>query len=117
MISKFGDNLKHIRTEKNISQQELADSIGSHATHVSRYERNLTVPSIDVVKKIAEALGISIDLLVFGKEQSIDNMVNDKELISLFKKVQTLPDKQKDTVKDFLSAFVLKVDLKEKLAS
>ena len=38
---------------------DLADIIGVHYTHVSRYERNLAAPSIDIVKKICEALDVS----------------------------------------------------------
>lgn len=41
--------------------------------------------------------------------------IKDLELASLFKKAQLLSDKQKETVKDFLSAFVLKQELTKKL--
>ncbi|MCB0739500.1 MAG: helix-turn-helix transcriptional regulator [Chitinophagaceae bacterium] len=51
MPTNFGDNLKRFRVEKNFSQQELADAIGIHSTHVSRYERNLALPSIEIAKK------------------------------------------------------------------
>ncbi len=34
MANKFGDNLKKIRIEKNVSQQELADLINTHATQI-----------------------------------------------------------------------------------
>jgi len=111
----FGKRIKQLRTENKISQEELANKIGIHANHLSRYERDVTSPSIEVVKKIAEALEVSIDTLVFGEQNNIDG-INDRELVALFKKVQFLPNKQKDTVKDFLSAFVLKADLKQKLA-
>jgi transcriptional regulator with XRE-family HTH domain len=37
MIS-FGSNLKRIRAEKNLSQGDLAELIGIHSTHISRYE-------------------------------------------------------------------------------
>jgi hypothetical protein len=68
------------------------------------------------VQRMAEALDVSIDTLVYGKQNNIDMQVSDKELISLFKKVQLLNNRQKETVKDLLSAFVLKADLKEKLS-
>jgi hypothetical protein len=42
--------------------------------------------------------------------------IDDRELVGLFKKVQHLSDRQKETVKDLLSAFVLTQDLKSKLA-
>jgi len=115
-MNKFADNLKKARAGKNVSQDELAKKIGVHATHVSRYERGLSAPSIDVVQKIAETLEVSIDELVFGSEAlQVESKINDRELISLFSKVQILNEKQKETVKDLISAFILKADLQQKL--
>lgn len=111
----FGANLKQFRADKGISQEGLAKMIKVHPNHLSRYEREQAAPSIEVVQRISEALDVSIDQLVFGKQQNIEAAVSDRELISLFKKAQLLPDRQKDTIKDFLSAFVLKADLSEKL--
>jgi transcriptional regulator with XRE-family HTH domain len=111
----FGKNLKDARVAKNISQEDLAKKIGVHANHISRYERDLSNPSIEVVQKIAATLDISIDELVYGKENNAELAVSDRELISLFKSVQLLTSRQKETVKDLLSAFVLKADLKGKL--
>jgi transcriptional regulator with XRE-family HTH domain len=111
----FGTNIKRVRTEKGISQEELGRRISVHPNQLSKYERDQAAPSIDVVQRMAEALEVSIDTLVFGAEQKLDASISDRELISLFNRVQLLSDRQKDTVKDFLSAFVLKQDLKEKL--
>jgi transcriptional regulator with XRE-family HTH domain len=115
IVMSFGSQVKEYRTVNKISQEELASKIGIHANHLSRYERDITAPSIDVVKKIAEALDISIDTLVFGKQNDTDD-IKDKELVSLFKKVEHFSIKNKQTVKDLISAFILKQELKEKLA-
>ena len=117
MANKFGDNLKKIRVEKNVSQQELADLISSHSTHISRYERNMAAPSIDVVKKIAEALDVTTDTLIYGtQDEKVKNSLKDNELLNMFIKAQSLTNKQQDTVKDLLSAFLLKSDLQKNLA-
>jgi transcriptional regulator with XRE-family HTH domain len=116
-MGTFAENLKKWRASKNISQEELSGKIGIHPVQLSRYERGQTTPSIDVVQKIAEALDISIDELVNGSlNKNADSNISDRELLSMFKKVQLLNDKQKDTVMDFLSAYVLKTELKQKLA-
>lgn len=114
---EFGANLKSFRSEKGISQEELAKSVGIHPNHLSRYERGQASPSIDVVQKIAVKLDVSLDQLVFGNENNLEGVVSDRELISLFQKVQVLSDKQKETVKDFLSAFVFKTSVQKQLAS
>ena len=111
----FGKRLKQFRSNTKTSQEELANKIGIHANHLSRYERDITSPSIEVVKKMAEALEISIDVLVFGN-QSIEDNLQDSELINLFKRVENFDNNNKQTIKDLISAFVLKQELKQKLA-
>lgn len=112
----FSENLKRIRTQKGISQDELSKKNEIHPVQFSRYERAQSVPSIDVVQKIADALEVTIDELVYGNQNNkAEQNIKDRELLSMFSKIQLLNEKQKETVKDFLSAYILKVDLKEKL--
>ena len=112
MASDFGDNLKKIRSDKNLSQGDLAQAIGIHASHVSRYERNLTTPSIEALKKIANALDVSTDMLLFGtSEEKAKNNIKDNELLSMFSKVQTLDKGELNCVKSFLRAYTLVADL------
>jgi len=103
----FGKRIKEIRTYQKISQEELASKIGIHANHLSRYERDITLPSIEVVKKIAQALEVSIDLLVFGK-QDAETSIDDKELIKLFKNIEQFSKEDKSVVKTLLDAFITK---------
>jgi transcriptional regulator with XRE-family HTH domain len=111
----FGDNLKKIRADKNISQGDLAKLIDVHASHISRYERNLTSPTIEVAKKIANALEVSTDTLVYGSdEQIVHNKLNDEEL--LFYKVQKLNSEDVTSVKAMLNAFVFQKEIKKQLA-
>ena len=113
----FGDNLKDIRTKKNISQGELAEMIGVHATHISRYERNLTSPSVDVMKKIAEALNVTADQLIYGDaQQKAKDKIQDNELLNMFTRVQTLQKDDVHCVKSMLNAYILKTDLQQKFA-
>ena len=93
--------------EKNVSQEELADLTNSHSTHISRYERNMAAPSIDVVKKIAEDLDVTTNTLIYGtQDEKVKNSLKDNELLNMFIKAQSLTNKQQDTVKDLLSALL-----------
>lgn len=115
-LMSFGDNLKKIRAKKDISQGELAKMIDVHATHISRYERSLTSPTIDVAKKIADALEVSTDSLIYGSdEQIVSNKLNDEELLQLFNKVQQLSGEDISSVKAMLKAFVFQKDLQKQL--
>ena len=113
----FGNNLKKIRADKNISQGDLAKLINVHASHISRYERNLTSPTIEVAKKIANALEVSTDTLVYGSdEQIISNKIKDEELLQLFNKVQQLNIEDIISIKAMLNAFVFQKEIKKQLA-
>ncbi|MBS9464400.1 helix-turn-helix transcriptional regulator [Flagellimonas sp. 389] len=113
----FGDNLRKIRADKDISQGELAKMIDVHATHISRYERNLTSPTIDVAKRIADALEVSTDSLIYGSnEQIVNSKLNDEELLQLFSKVQLLGNEDITSIKAMLRAFVFQKDIQKQLA-
>ena len=65
IIEKFGKNLKKIRTEKGISQEELAFMAKLHRTYISDVERGNRNISLMNIEKIAKALKVSPkDLLV-----------------------------------------------------
>jgi transcriptional regulator with XRE-family HTH domain len=114
-MGDFGSILKSLRSESGLSQDAFATKIGVHVTNLSKYERNISIPSLEVAKRMAEVLDISLDKLVHGENKAQDT-IEDVDLLSLFNKAQKLSERQKETVKDFLSAFVLKADLTQKLA-
>jgi transcriptional regulator with XRE-family HTH domain len=56
---KFGKVLKKLRTEKGVSQEGFALSIGLHRTYISQLERGLKSPSLRTIEKICVELGIT----------------------------------------------------------
>lgn len=115
MIS-FGSNLKRIRAEKNISQGDLAVLIGIHSTHISRYERDLTQPTLEVIKKISTALNVDTDTLIYGNEQEqTSNKIKDSELLRMFSRIQTFDKEDIKCIKNLLNAYILKTDLQQQL--
>ena len=75
----IGKNIKSVRTEKNLSQQELGNKTGISNTVISAYENERKTPGLTTVATIARALGVSIDRLYYGDENSyFINSVPDK---------------------------------------
>ena len=66
-----GETLKSLREKVNMTQKELADKLGVSASHISQYERNLRNPSQNQLKKFADALGVSFDVLLASKIDDI----------------------------------------------
>lgn len=54
----FARNLRALRQAKGLSQEELAHQAGIDRTYISALERNVYNASIDVVDRLAEALGV-----------------------------------------------------------
>ncbi len=58
-----GQNIKKLRDERNITQQQLADSLGVTFQAVSKWECGTTVPDIAFLPEIADYFSITIDEL------------------------------------------------------
>ena len=63
-LRKLGKKIVQLRTEIEISQNELARRIGSMNTHVRRIERGEVSCGINMLRAIAKELKITISELV-----------------------------------------------------
>lgn len=61
---RFGNKVKEIRTNKGLSQEELADRAGVHRTYIGMIERAEKNITLENIKKIALGLGVNIEVLV-----------------------------------------------------
>ncbi len=64
----LGENIYHYRSQKNMSQGDLADSLEVSRQSVSKWENNSAVPELDKLMRMAQIFGITIDELVTGEE-------------------------------------------------
>ncbi len=56
---RVGINLKRLRQDRGLSQEELAFESGLHRTYISGVERGVRNPTVLVLEKIAAALKVS----------------------------------------------------------
>lgn len=92
METKFGDRLRRIRLEREMSQEEFADLLGTTKQVISRYETNQRTPKITTANEYAEKLGMSIGSLLGWEDitfpESSAGIIDIKdELESLLSKV------------------------------
>ena len=64
MNEKFNENLRKARTEKKLTQQQVADLLGVAKSTYCQYETGASEPNILRLKKLAKILGINIDTLL-----------------------------------------------------
>nr|WP_217133575.1 helix-turn-helix transcriptional regulator [Leucobacter chinensis] len=61
-----GNRVRSRRRARGISQQDLADMAEIHLTSLSRIERGLTTPKVDMIARLATALDTTTADLVSG---------------------------------------------------
>lgn len=66
MQVRFGERLREVRLEKELSQEKLAELAGLHRTYVSSVERGERNISLVNIEKLAVALGVSLKDLMPG---------------------------------------------------
>ena len=67
----FGDKLKEIREQQNLSQLEVANALGVSDRTVSVWERNLKMPNLESAIRLSRFLNVSLDLLIDEQDEFI----------------------------------------------
>ncbi len=60
----FGEKLKNLRKEQNLSIKQLSEKAGLSPVQISNYEHNRNIPNAITTNKLANALGCTYDELV-----------------------------------------------------
>lgn len=63
-MDSLGSRIKYLREKNNISQIEFAKKIGVSNAVLSRYESGDRKPDYDILNKIADYFGVSVDFLL-----------------------------------------------------
>lgn len=60
---RIGGRVATLRKLKGMTQEQLAQAAGLQRTHVSRIEAGKYAVTLDVIQAIAEALGMTVDII------------------------------------------------------
>ncbi len=67
---KISKNLKRLRSEKGITQEQLAEMLFISRQSVSSWENDRTQPDIEMLGKLSEVFGVSLEELIYGKKRN-----------------------------------------------
>ena len=104
----FPERLASLRKEKNLTQKELAELTSVHVAQIRRYVSGTSQPTLDVIRKIAIALHVSADKLLFDEKERGP----DEDLRLHFEAVSKLSEEEKDTIKELPEGMLLKHEAK-----
>ena len=99
----FPEHLARLRKERGLTQPQLAEKIGLHVAQIRRYEAGTSQPTLDVIRSLAVALGVSADELLFAK----DERGPDDDLKLQFEAVSRFTTEEKHIVKSVLQGMIL----------
>lgn len=75
----FAENLKQVRKEKGLSQEELADLLHVSRQAVSKWEQNQGFPEVEKLLVLAREMNISLDSLMADEMMKKDDDTHDVE--------------------------------------
>jgi len=101
---EFPDRLAQLRKARSLTQQQLADKAGVHVVQIRRYEGGVSQPAVDVLKRLAIALSVSADALLFDDAERGPN----DELRLQFEALAAMPAAERQVAKTVLDAMIVR---------
>lgn len=101
--------LKEIRTQKGLTQRQVADYIGCAPSVYSRYETGDREPSIDILIQLSQYMNVSVDYIV-GNDLPSDEGLTSYE-IALINAARAADDRAREDALQMLLSH--RVDIKK----
>ena len=99
----FGSIVAELRKKQSISQTDLAAQLGIHKNVLGRYERNEVSPSIEIARKIADILDVSLDYLTGKADVQMDKNTRERIL-----EVSKFEQEDREHIFSVIDAFIAK---------
>ncbi len=107
MTMSFGKRLAELRRRRGLTQQQLCELVNVHVTQLRNYEGDRSQPTLEVIRKLALALDVTADELVFDPVERRPQM-NNKELVKQWERIEELPDEDRQALKMLVEGLLLR---------
>jgi transcriptional regulator with XRE-family HTH domain len=107
MIDTLASRLQSLRKKNNLTQIELADTIGISKSQYIRYENKNVQPPANILNKLADKLDTTVDFIINGHtDDRAKAALKNTELLQRFKEVDTLPEVEQNVLLKVISAYL-----------
>lgn len=80
-MSDIGKHIRLLRTQQNMTQDELAQKLFVSRQTISNYETGKSQPDIDMLLRISEALGVGAEAILYGISDTLEQITQKKRAI------------------------------------
>ncbi len=91
---KIGDKISSLRKQKGLNRDELGKIVGTSGAVIGRYERDEITPSVEIAKKMADALEVSLDYLT----GSTSFVIQDKKMLYRLELLQKIAQPERERI-------------------
>jgi len=102
----FPKKLKELRTKKGWSQGQLGKRIGADLQRISKYERGVMWPTMELMVRLAKVFDVSVDYLIREEKNVAISKIKNQELLHKIEEINGLPEEDQYTIISFLDAFI-----------
>jgi len=89
-MSAFRDMLARLRRERGMTQAELAARLGVSKSSISMYERGNREPELDLLERMADLFGVSVNAMLGRSEPELVN--SDPALTEYLEQLRDRPE-------------------------
>ncbi|WP_340621295.1 helix-turn-helix domain-containing protein [Xenorhabdus siamensis] len=104
---EFGVRLKALRKQKGWPQKELAGKVEIRFQQLNKYESGLNIPPAEMMVKLADVLGVTVDYLLTGNPVEDSPLANSR-LFRRFQVLERLAQEDQETVIKIIDAMIAK---------
>ena len=91
-METLGKRIASLRKEKNFKQDDLAQKLNVSPQAVSKWENDQTCPDISLLPELASTLGVTVDMLLRGKQAP---------------RAELVPEEKRKDIKDMMLRIVV----------
>jgi transcriptional regulator with XRE-family HTH domain len=70
-LMNIGEKIKQLRTDKNLTQPQLAEAIGIEQSYLSKLENDKSIPSADIFQAVLRGLSVDVGTFLQGVDDAI----------------------------------------------
>ena len=95
----IGSYIAKKRREKNLTQEQLAETLGVSNKTISKWENGKCMPDYSIIEQLCKALSVSLSELMDGEDAADDSLrvYDDEQILDLLRRTQEL-ERQKCTL-------------------